>query len=48
LKVEAERVLRDVRIVHRVIDTLHGDRRELGPSVADAAAARRTATLQLL
>jgi hypothetical protein len=27
LKDEAERVLQDVRIVHRVIDTLHGDRR---------------------
>jgi hypothetical protein len=26
LKAEAERVLQDVRIVHRVIDTLHGDR----------------------
>ena len=27
LEQEAERVLQDVRIVHRVIDTLHGDRR---------------------
>jgi hypothetical protein len=27
LEEEADRVLQDVRIVHRVIDTLHGDRR---------------------
>jgi len=26
LKDEAEQVLQDVRIVHRVIDTLHGER----------------------